>query len=264
MSTVITAKVYDTQLGNLTAKWVLFLIADQANVQGFGWPSIDFIMKITEINQRTVRRMIQIFEEIGLLTKTNRGPRATPGLQLNLDRLGLDLRAEFAYHFQAAQGKTPCFPHGLRDHPEAVSETAQTVLETAQTVSETAPPHPLKGRPVKDPLKTHPYSPQRGHAAPIPNPSVDRALDAIMQACGFTSARLRPVLRKVVEQEADKGNEPPCCALEMTHAWQLFTGQGSVLRFKWTARRFYEEGYWRKPESWPWDEARIEERRSKH
>jgi len=169
---------WETQLGNLPAKTLLVLIADQMNGEGFGWPSADFIVRKTEINERTVRRIMQVFIKIELVTKVDRGPKRTPGIQLNLELLGTDLRARYAEHFRAARGETAGRGKAIRDPEETVSRTAETasrttetVSRTAETVSRTAPPHPLKGRPLKDsledPLKT--YTPTSAYAEEPPS-----------------------------------------------------------------------------------------------
>jgi hypothetical protein len=85
------------------------------------------------------------------------------------------------------------------------------------------------------------------------------AVDQVMQGCGFTAHRLRPVLAAVIEQEADKGEPPPTTALAMIAAWSSYILQGEKLRCKWGARRFFAEGYWRESESWPWDAVVLRE-----
>jgi hypothetical protein len=267
---------YRTRLGNLTAKSVLVLIADQVNAEGFGWPSVDFIVKGTEINKRTVLRVIQIFAEINLLAKIDRGRKLTPGIQLNVERLGLDLSAEFADRFRAAHDR----PNGGKrptDIGESVPRTQKSVPETLESVPRTVPPHPLNGRPANDPLVTHPPTPLQGGACVEPvkpvkvSPAradelrgeelaaVERALAAVMQGCGFTSVRLVPVLRKVILQEADKGRIPARSAAAIMAAWKEFNRQGERLRFKWAASKFFGEGYWKNSESWPWDAQVLRE-----
>lgn len=86
-------------------------------------------------------------------------------------------------------------------------------------------------------------------------PGVVGAVDQVMQGCAFTARRLRPALAAVIQQQADKGEPPPTTALAMIAAWKSFTNQGERVRFKWGARRFFAEGYWRNSESWPWDAA---------
>lgn len=270
MSHEWTKPAWDTLLGSPIAKEVLVLLVDQMNGEGFGWPSIDFIVRKTEQNKRTVRRVLQVFIEIELVMKVDRGPKhKTPGIQLNLALLGMDLRDDYAKHFRAAQGRSS--GSGLRDTEEkvsetlfAVSETGQKVSETPQTVSETAPPHPHIGRPLTDPLETHPHSPHAQDALRKSTPRVSepfvikRAVESVMQGCGFTATKLAPVIRKVLERGADIGAEPATTALAMIEAWRKFTVQGDRLRFKWTAERFFGEGYWSKPVAWPWDEQRLD------
>jgi hypothetical protein len=271
MSHEWTKPAWDTLLGNPIAKTVLVLLVDQMNGEGCGFPSLDFIARKTEQNIRTVRRVLQVFMEIELVMKVkiHRNGKLIPGFQLNLALLGMDLREEYTKYFRAAQGKSS--GSGLRDTEEkvsetlfAVSETVQTVSETAQTVSETAPPHPLKGRPLRDPLKAHsPHIPQSANAllvSPVVSESfvIKRAVESVMQGCGFTSNKLAPVIRKVLQRGADIGAEPATIALAMIEAWRKFMVQGDRLRFKWTAERFFGEGYWNKPDAWPWDQERLD------
>jgi hypothetical protein len=267
---------YKTRLGNLTAKSVLVLLADQVNAEGFGWPSIDFIVKGTEINKRTVLRVIQIFGEINLLTKVHRGPKRTLGIQLNLERLGSDLSSEYSERLHVAEGEAAGYERPatsvpqtcgkcLTDTPVDVSQTPESVSQTPESVSQTFPPHPHKGGPVNDPLMTHPPTPHRGTVRPISPEreeelrAVDRATEAVMQGCGFTDSRLVPVLRKVIQLEADKGVIPPRAAVTMAAQWKSYTAQAERLRFKWTAKRFFSEGYWNKADAWPWDAQVLRE-----
>jgi hypothetical protein len=254
----------NTQLGNSSAKWVLFLIADQVNSHGYGWPSVDFIVHGTEIKRRTVQRIIGVFTEMKLLTKISRGYRRTPGLQLNLEKLGANLEEEFLKLYNDAQGKisTERRSDTEENAEPSVVATQQSVVATQQSVAATLPPDPLIGRPLINPLQTHPLAsptlPFGNSAAPRSQEQelgCERGLEAVMQACGFTSKRLRPIVRSQLEQEADKGTEPASAALAMIAAWKRYAETGDQLRFKWGAVRFFAEGYWRAPTSWPWDFA---------
>jgi hypothetical protein len=251
---------YSTRLANPTAKAILALIADQVNGEGYGWPSVDFIVNNTELNKRTVLRVIQVFIEIELLIKIDRGPRRTPGIQLNTALLGANLRARFAEQFRLAQGKTSGSGKRLRDIEENsvsethenVSETHENVSETHENVSETFPPDPLLGRPVIDPLKTQPHSPQKLPTSPDRIEElrkIEHALTATTQGCGFTSSRLARIIRKVIQQEADKGEAPATTALQLMTSWQRYCR--AEVRFRWSAPKFFGEGYWNKPDSWP-------------
>jgi hypothetical protein len=176
MSLELKPDAYKTKLGNPTAKNVLALIADQVNNEGLGWPSMEYIADRTEVNLRTVLRMVQVFAAIGLLTKTRmlRYGKEIPALQVNMALLGTDLREQFAAAYETAQKKKRCTgdesqPVSVecrRDsEPAAASDVAATgkgVAATSKSVAATIPPHPHKGGPLTDPLLTHPPSPQGG------------------------------------------------------------------------------------------------------
>jgi hypothetical protein len=278
MSNNLAKPARETRLGNLTAKSVLMLLADLADSAGFCYPSLAFIAHSTEISRRTVERVIQVFVEIEIIARVDRGPTRVPGIQLNTALLGTDLHTEFAACFRTAQGRTSGSGMRLRDAEENVSETLvhvsktrRNVSETVGAVSETFPPHPHIGRPAIEPLETHPHIPH------IPKPCltspvsvsesflIKRAAESVMQACGFTSTKLSPVIRRVLQRGADIGAEPATTALAMIDAWRKFVTQGDRLRFKWTAERFFSEGYWNKPGAWPWDAERLDaEERAKY
>jgi len=73
---------------------VLRFLAFVANDEVYGWPSNEYIAKNLEINVRTVRRVLQVFGAIGLITRVDRGPHRVRGLQLNMSMLGGELRVE--------------------------------------------------------------------------------------------------------------------------------------------------------------------------
>jgi hypothetical protein len=170
MSFEVKPDAYKTKLGNPTAKNVLALIADQVNADGLGWPSMEYIADRTEVNLRTVLRMVQVFAAIGLLTKTRatRFGKSIPALQMNMEMLGTDLRDRFAAAYEIAQKKKrcagevgQCAPAECRSDSEetAVADVAETVPDVAATlksVAATVPPHPHIGGPVIDPLQTLP------------------------------------------------------------------------------------------------------------
>lgn len=254
---------YETRLGNSTAKCVLVLIADQANAEGYGHPSLEFIARNTEVSMRTVRRVVQVFIELELISKVDRGPKHMPGFQLNTALLGADLQADYALHLHAAEGRGAYSEELIGDASADVSQTGQAVSQTGQVVSQTIPPHPLYCVPLKDPVKTLPHSPHEDIACEQRSRRIQerlargRAIDAVMQACGFTDDRLSRTLRIAIRQEADKGEAPGTTALAMISAWQSFTSQAERLRYRWGARRFFAEGYWHKPKSWPWDASAL-------
>ena len=89
MSVDVTPLAYKTKLGNPTAKSVLVLLSDCANDEGYGWPSVERIAEKTEIAARTVMRILQVFVDIGLIEKQDRGKHRTPGLRARAREDGL-------------------------------------------------------------------------------------------------------------------------------------------------------------------------------
>jgi hypothetical protein len=82
-----------------------------------------------------------------------------------------------------------------------------------------------------------------------------------MQGCSFTARRLGVTLREGIEQEWDKGEDPPTTALAMITAWHRYQRARPHLATGWSARAFFAEGHWRKPESWPYSREALREER---
>jgi hypothetical protein len=152
--------VYKTKLGNHTAKNLLAFLAEAANADGNCWPSLQRIANHTEIGTRTIQRMFQVFSEIGLVTKVRCGPHNSPGFQLNLQKVGTDLRKDFGVAYAAAQSHAaPDEAKACRDDnsddvaptQSDVVTTTRGVMPTQSGVVATNPPHPLIGRTVIEP-----------------------------------------------------------------------------------------------------------------
>lgn len=262
MSNDVTPEAYKTRLGNLPAKSVLALLADVSSDDGYGWPTVERIAWKTEIQKRTVMRVIQVFVEIGLVTKVDRGrneqgKRKNFGIQLAMEKLGTDLRAEFAEAYRAVQRKGVSFT-------QCLSDTGESVSETQNSVSETLPPHPHKGGTVREPSGNKPCIPKKSNAAQPEaakaiSAAVEAAVDQVMQDCGFSKRRLRRPIREQVELEWDIGEPPQTTALRMIAAWREYCAAGSLLAARWGPANFFGEGHWRRPESWMWSGDRMRE-----
>jgi hypothetical protein len=166
MSSTNYRSAYLTKLGNLTAKNLLVKLVDEGGADGLGWTSLKLIAEHTEISYRTLRRMMQVFEAMGLVKRcrvVNPFGREVDAYQLTMEMLGMDLRKQFREAHAAAQRKEPVSETG----EEVVSETGEVVSETGEAVSETAPPHPLKGMsPFVPVLTLPPEVPQGGTDSP--------------------------------------------------------------------------------------------------
>lgn len=260
MSNDVTSPAWMTKLGNSTAKSVLALLGDYANAEGLGFPSIPTICDRTELSLRQVLRIMQVFQEIGLLNKfkvLRPSGKFVQAFQLNMSMLKSDLREPFRVAFERAQGKKSVSETLVEKENASVSETQESVCETSKSVCETLPPHPLIGGTVFEPFLNHPPTPASGG-------SVDSAVDQVMQACGFaaTERKLKHHLRSVIEQECEKGEPEATTALAMIAAWRDYLVDADVMRFPWGVEKFFGRGYWRNRQAWPYDDAKMERARS--
>jgi hypothetical protein len=161
----VVTPAYRTKLGNLPAKSILALLANDVNADGFGYPSIERMVRNTEVSRRTVFNVIRVFVKIGLIAKIDRGPRRCFGTQLALDKLGTDLRKEFkaAYTEVQKKGDQKCDQFFAKEcRRDTVAETLESVAKTPKSVAETLPPNPLIGVPVIEPLLFHTPIPPEG------------------------------------------------------------------------------------------------------
>lgn len=67
MSGKVVSWAMEQVTGSPAAKLVLVKLADNANEQGFCWPSIDLIIAHTELGQSTVYKHLATLEEMGLI-----------------------------------------------------------------------------------------------------------------------------------------------------------------------------------------------------
>jgi len=91
---------------------------------------------------------------------------------------------------------------------------------------------------------------------------VDDALDHVMRECGFTGSRLRKALREpmrlYMQQYTGRAYH---AAEEMIGAWREYCQLGDLVRARWGPRKFFCEGHWLRPQTWPLDRALLERRR---
>ena len=80
-------KVWDTKFGSHTQKLVLLALADNANDEGFCWPSVKTIAKKCELTEQGVRDQITIFVGAGLIEVEIGGGRRSNRYQFNLNLL---------------------------------------------------------------------------------------------------------------------------------------------------------------------------------
>jgi hypothetical protein len=250
--------VWNSTLTDPTQVAVLAYLANCADDAGGNcFPGLPRLAKIARRSERTVTRTLQELEQGGWIAIERGCGRG------NLTHFQIDIEK-----LKGCQDVT------LSPRSKRVTPTQERVtLATRKGDIGDNPPHPLYGRTTKEPPRnqTPPnplvnegggglQKPNLAHSA-LETPGVDAAVEQVMQGCGFTARRLGPVLREVIRQQADRGEPPPTTALAMIAAWKSYILQGSKLRVRWGARRFFAEGYWNKPDGWPWDGAALREER---
>ena len=76
MSLKYMVKAMDTRVGNSIRKLVLIKLADNANDEGYCWPSHQNVADICEIGHSTARKHISVLEEQGyVLIENRKGPK---------------------------------------------------------------------------------------------------------------------------------------------------------------------------------------------
>lgn len=258
MAIEIETRAWKTRLGNSTAKNVLARLANHVNADGVGWPSLGHIADCTEVNIRTVMRIVQVFRVMGLLTKIDRGRRAVPAWRVNLGMLNRDLSREFAEAYALAQGKAGGSPQCRSDSDQPVAETLFSVAETEFGVAATVPPHPLKGGTVKEPSRNLPRSPQRG---PDDFMALDRAVDQVCSALAIAQRRKRKLLRDVIALEAEKGDAPATIALAVIAAVRDQAENSYLLTVTYGLEKFLGLGIWKDRRRWHWNEELLRRQR---
>ena len=93
----------------------------------------------------------------------------------------------------------------------------------------------------------------------VKNPALERAIDQVMQGCGFARRRVRTLLGRVIRGELDRGEEAPTVALAMIAAWKEQEASGELLEIVYGVEKFFGDGYWRKRESWRWKRRELAE-----
>ena len=99
--------------------------------------------------------------------------------------------------------------------------------------------------------------------------ALGRAVEAVMQACGFVElwrqgakpGRLRRILAAVLQSESDKGEPPQSTALAMIAAWKEYAFADTLITVRYGAAKFYQLGIWRDSRLWNWDLAAVDRQR---
>jgi DNA-binding transcriptional ArsR family regulator len=110
-------QAFQLKLGCSTRKLILLKLADNANDQGYCWPSYQHIADLCEIDKRTAQRHIKKLAEMGYLTIEHRTRKH--GDTSNMYRLSLE---ESRGDILPPRGRHTITPGVAHDHPEPVIE----------------------------------------------------------------------------------------------------------------------------------------------
>lgn len=256
---------YRTRLDNIPAKAVLAVIVGEATIASADGMaallSAERIATMSEVKERTVRRVVQCFSVLGLARRVEiefRG-RLCDAVEVNLNLLGADLREDFRRAYGAARSSCG---NGPRDIGSAVPGTVFLVPRTAQTVPGTKPPNPLIGGSTAVQLGFNTPQPP-ADAVGKNHHAVELAVDQVMNALAIANRRKRRLLQDVILLESEKGEPPQSVALAMIAAWQKKAKFGHVL-YPCRFERFFGDGIWRDDRQWPWDKQALRELDSQH
>lgn len=85
-------------------KFVLIALAEQADENGYCWPSQKLIAQRVEMGERTVRHHLKTLQKVGLLTAEVRS--SADGRCANAYRLHIGAQPDFAAQADSATGQT--------------------------------------------------------------------------------------------------------------------------------------------------------------
>lgn len=257
-------------------KLVGMVLADshQDRAQRFTYPSVKTLAEDSMCDERVCRRYLSALERKGVIRRL-RPANQGRGMQV-------------FYFFPALDE----IPEGWQDVPLSISVSARKEdgrrteggqkadifaflpideraqePEQVQPEQKQTPPNPLAGEggaARKEKPSAQPNQKRAGEIEDVERVSViDPHVVEVMLGCSFTEDRLRKKLRAVIVQEYARkdrvGETYEEISKVMIERWKSYTSQGERLRVKWSARRFFAEGYWREIESWPWDATVLRE-----
>ncbi len=94
-------------------------------------------------------------------------------------------------------------------------------------------------------------------AAVSAGPHIDDALEHVMRECGFTDPRLKKALRSpLLLWKSRNTGLAYDAARAMIEAWREYQQVAELLRIHWGPRKFFTQGHWLKPDSWPVDRVK--------
>jgi hypothetical protein len=135
MSVHVSSVVWSHSHSTGNARLILICLADQANDEGWCWPSIGNIMKRCVLDERTVQRRLEALEKSGEVTRHFRPGRSTM----------------YRVEVEALLSHEPPPTPGASDTP--VSLPGVSPVTPTPVTSVTPPPSPVTPRTVREPSR---------------------------------------------------------------------------------------------------------------
>ena len=284
----IIRAVYATRIGNIPAKSLLAYLAKRSDSNGASWPSPKLIVQETEIAERTVQRVIEVFVKIGLIKKEhNLGDyKSCKGFRIVLSRLNQDLSAEFVRHYREACRKLLRGDKArLCDTSAVVTVTPGCVVETASSVGET--PFGVAETTVSicrrniegtsnEELKESPSNPRSIPASSLSGSSLHRSdsrsadeiikprinspeevAEAVLDELKLAGSFTKKAVVEVARLEIRAGADPEALRSRMVKAVQDYENNVTMLERPIKMETFFGDGMWRNCNLWPWDKEKV-------
>jgi hypothetical protein len=97
----------------------------------------------------------------------------------------------------------------------------------------------------------------REEAGPV-DPSMFAS--AVLLECRLAGRNLRLVLEEVARAEQSHGEDLQVMAEQAIRAWADYGAVKSQLDYQWGAEKFYGDGHWKTPDTWPYSQAKSSKR----
>ncbi|MFC5861073.1 helix-turn-helix domain-containing protein [Acidicapsa dinghuensis] len=250
-------------------KYTALILADnhQQRAQRKTYPSVPSMAEDALMSERTFQRNLAELERKGVIRREwpdgkGRG-KLTYYYFPELDERG-SKRQERGVETdeKGCQSVTLFLQEGCQKGDRRVTKTGSPILSNKYNKSNKEPlPQPPQGGgdgAVKQPA---PGGLASMRAVAVMNPVTEQAVDQVMQGCGFGRRRVRALLRRAVQLEVDKGEPAPSVALAMIAAWKqqaATAAQGFFSCAPYGVEKFFGDGHWRNPGSWPWDKRALD------
>lgn len=254
-----SSHVEKTKLGSETGKNLLRYFALASDDKGFCWRKLETIASDTEISERQIRRLLQIFRKIGLIQQVQRpdANRYTYNFFLTVSLIGTDLSKKFKrafLEFHDGKRKPEKPTAGPKDH---LASRSQGPASRSQGPPPKNPNKEELSLNSKTPLPPNPRS--RGGNGGDPKSEADRFRpDYVKDALQYFAGRVGVTNPRVLRQldaplrwwMREKDTTAYDAAVEMVDRWFRYLNDPQRIGKNMPMLTFFTHGYWVNEESW--------------